>query len=134
MNWDGFSLIVVIKSPERGGGAASGDIFSPKTRLFPLKARNEVAALPPAAIFHEKYDYFSDFHDFCENKKDAGRPYEYFPGGIAARSLFWDPMVKNTLTKKTHNFLGNDQFRRHLEAEGRPMEGILHISFIHTHT
>ena len=35
-------------------GAASGGIFSPKMVSFSLKVRNSLAALPPAAISHQK--------------------------------------------------------------------------------
>ena len=37
-----------------GGGAASGGNFSRKNDFLFFKARQWVAALPPAAIFHEK--------------------------------------------------------------------------------
>ena len=43
-----------MKSTERGGGAASGGNFSEKTYPFSLKVWEEVAALPPAAIFFRK--------------------------------------------------------------------------------
>ncbi len=42
----------------------------------------------------------SDFTVFYQNKQDARRPHEYFCGGLAPRSLFWELMVKKTLTKK----------------------------------
>ncbi len=44
-----------------------------------------------------------DFSHVHENKKDAGRPYESFPGGSVSRSLFGGPIVKKLIYKKnTH--------------------------------
>ena len=52
-------------------------------------------------------------------QKDARRKYKYFRGGFAPRSLFWDLMVKKTLTTK-HKLLGGRWRRRRRNNFSRP--------------
>ena len=80
-------------------------------------------------------------------KKGAQRHSEHFRGGMTPRSLFWDPIVKKTLTEKVHFFLTpipnsggtpTPQFwRQSLIPEALPPPnggGSSNILFIYTHT
>ena len=94
-----------------GPWAPCGHVFSQRTQIcspymyikdilgdeFLSKNMNLDEFLSQKSTFRR---FFCDFPDFGKTKKDAGRNSEQFAGGIAPRSLFWDLMVKKTLTKK----------------------------------
>ena len=72
-----FSVGKPIQKPIYGGGGSCFDYF--------LKIRERFYEI---RFFSRKYRFPQISHLCHENKKDAGRPYESFPGSSTPRSLF----------------------------------------------